>query len=187
MQRFWSLAHFKLFVKNFFQVFSNFFRSSFEAFFTWPKSHSNKLRSTWMCYARRQRSSWARIKLSKYLYQFVPWHVSIFLFRAMISSFLLCLSIYSSRINEIFHTRFTCFVLVSLVVRFSMTVRCSRRSLAATACILYHTPYLLVKHFFLLFLFFFVFRVFHINFATYFYQCIEKQHKSPWFIRLFSI
>ena len=34
----------------------------------WPKSPSSVLRSTWMCYARRQRSSWARIKLSKILY-----------------------------------------------------------------------------------------------------------------------
>ena len=31
----------------------------------WSEDRSPRLRSTWMCYARRQRSSWARIKLSK--------------------------------------------------------------------------------------------------------------------------
>ena len=44
-------------------------------------------RSTWMCYARRQRSSWARIKLSNKLYQFtLP---SVLIIRAIYSSFLL--------------------------------------------------------------------------------------------------
>ena len=31
----------------------------------WSEDRSPRHRSTWMCYARRQRSSWARIKLSK--------------------------------------------------------------------------------------------------------------------------
>ena len=34
----------------------------------WSEDRSPHHRSTWMCYARRQRSSWARIKLSKKLY-----------------------------------------------------------------------------------------------------------------------
>ena len=34
----------------------------------WSGGRSPRHRSTWMCYARRQRSSWARIKLSKKLY-----------------------------------------------------------------------------------------------------------------------
>ena len=42
------------------------------------KDRSPSFRSTWMCYARRQRSSWARIKLSVkivYLSTFVPKHL----------------------------------------------------------------------------------------------------------------
>ena len=34
----------------------------------WSEDRSPRHRSTWMCYARRQRSSWARIKLSDLLY-----------------------------------------------------------------------------------------------------------------------
>ena len=41
-------------------------------------------RSTWMCYARRQRSSWARIKLSNKLYQFTL--SSVLIIRAIYSS-----------------------------------------------------------------------------------------------------
>ena len=76
-----------------------------------------------MCYARRQRSSWARIKLSKILY----YHISlteyvITFFRAFFLSFVyFCLS------SILFFDEISFFALrnalyFSLVVQFSMTV-----------------------------------------------------------------
>ena len=72
-----------------------------------------------MCYARRQRSSWARIKLSKKLY---PKYPSGYLKSSRaISSFTFCLS---SILNKLWRDQYcTCNALYfSLVVQFSMTI-----------------------------------------------------------------
>ena len=80
-----------------------------------------------MCYARRQRSSWARIKLSKSLYQNTDLSViQSFCFRVLLlASFTFCWVVFSSvRISEI---RFKLFALYfSLVVQFSKIISVSR-------------------------------------------------------------
>ena len=80
-----------------------------------------------MCYARRQRSSWARIKLSKSLYQNTDLSVIQSLcFRVLLlASFTFCWVVFSSvRISEI---RFKLFALYfSLVVQFSKIISVSR-------------------------------------------------------------
>ena len=74
-----------------------------------------------MCYARRQRSSWARIKLSKILYLFTLRCLN--LFSSFCSSFYFCLSsILFNRIDRDFSSHYFFFALyLSLVVQFSMT------------------------------------------------------------------
>ena len=44
----------------------------------WSEDRSPHHRSTWMCYARRQRSSWARIKLSKICIISLSWALQSF-------------------------------------------------------------------------------------------------------------
>ena len=76
-------------------------------------------RSTWMCYARRQRSSWARIKLSNKLYQFTL--SSVLIIRAIYSSLFYFLELCSLWFFDrfFFRTCFFCFVLSSSVVQLS--------------------------------------------------------------------
>ena len=78
----------------------------------WPKSPSTMLRSTWMCYARRQRSSWARIKLSNVCY-LNPLSRNSNLIRAWLL-FTFCLSsIFSQNCRVPFNTyMFPCSMLV---------------------------------------------------------------------------
>ena len=65
-----------------------------------------------MCYARRQRSSWARIKLSKNLYHIAFRLYNLLSSYSFLASFTL-LSIYNS-FDEILHLHFfICFVLLS--------------------------------------------------------------------------
>ena len=67
-----------------------------------------------MCYARRQRSSWARIKLSKSLYQNILPDDSICFRVLLLASFTFCLSsILIQRIFEIRSHILICFVLLS--------------------------------------------------------------------------
>ena len=87
----------------------------------WSEDRSPRHRSTWMCYARRQRSSWARIKLSKKLYnnRFYPdvinsseWFCMLnYLKELSFSSKLIC------KFKRIFGVFFRTFV----VVQFSMS------------------------------------------------------------------
>ena len=71
-----------------------------------------------MCYARRQRSSWARIKLSKILYHFTFRCNN--LFSSFCSSFTFCLSSISSQFELFEYTSHfcVCFVLISLLFNF---------------------------------------------------------------------
>ena len=105
-----------------------------------------------MCYARRQRSSWARIKLSKNFY--LIWQLSLsvkIFFRAiLILSFFYLLSIYNSLTR--FALRFFA-LYFSLVVQFSMTVCC----LSRTAWLLYHILFRLSSTFLNFFQLFFKF------------------------------
>ena len=65
-----------------------------------------------MCYARRQRSSWARIKLSKILYLFTLRCLN--LFSSFCSSFTFVWVVFSFRIDRDFSSHFfVCFVLIS--------------------------------------------------------------------------
>ena len=72
-----------------------------------------------MCYARRQRSSWARIKLSKSLYQNnqgLPRSVQSSCFRVLLlASFTFCLSsiLIQRIVRDPFRTYLICFVLLS--------------------------------------------------------------------------
>ena len=106
-----------------------------------PKSRH---RSTWMCYARRQRSSWARIKLSNKLYilrfrgQILVW--------AIYSSFLYFFRVVFSLVLTDFciRTCIFCFVLLSSVVQLSSFNRsCFRVSLSIISPL-----FILVKYFF---------------------------------------
>ena len=87
----------------------------------WSEDRSPRHRSTCMCYARRQRSSWARIKLSKICI--------ISLFRALQSFPSFCSSFYFllefiSLLNCRDSTShfFLCFVLISLLFNFQWPV-----------------------------------------------------------------
>ena len=68
-----------------------------------------------MCYARRQRSSWARIKLSKSLYQNILSDDSICFRVLLLASFTFCLSsiLIQRIVRDPFRTYFICFVLLS--------------------------------------------------------------------------
>ena len=121
-----------------------------------------------MCYARRQRSSWARIKLSKNLY-----HISASLSYNLSSYFILAsftlLSIYNS-----FDEICTCFfaLYLSLVVQFSMTV-CR---LLRDDFVIISQPFLIVNTFFESFLSFF-------NFFLFDFRAL---HASAWLFYHFS-
>ena len=102
----------------------------------WSESRSSLLRSTWMCYARRQRSSWARIKLLK---KVCPKRTPQSPF---ICSLLLCLSCTTCVLIFFELTRFFTNSFLALylfiVVQFSRTDSSLSRNLSLTACILYH-------------------------------------------------
>ena len=74
-----------------------------------------------MCYARRQRSSWARIKLSKILYRLRLSAVTTFSSYSFLASFTL-LSIYNSFWRDLYFALALYALYFSLVVQFSMTV-----------------------------------------------------------------
>ena len=80
-----------------------------------------------MCYARRQRSSWARIKLSKILYHFTFRCNN--LFSSFCSSFTFCLSSISSQFELFEYTSHfcVCFVLLSLLFNFQWPFSSSAR------------------------------------------------------------
>ena len=80
-----------------------------------------------MCYARRQRSSWARIKLSKILYHFTFRCNN--LFSSFCSSFTFCLSSISQFELFEFTSHFcVCFVLLSSLFNFQWPFRLRSRS-----------------------------------------------------------
>ena len=85
----------------------------------WSEDRSPRHRSTWMCYARRQRSSWARIKLSKILYHFTLRCNN--LSSSFCSSFYFVWVFYSWIVRVLLRT-FVFALYLSLVVQFSMTV-----------------------------------------------------------------
>ena len=91
-----------------------------------PVRHSALLpRSTWMCYARRQRSSWARIKLSSKLYYIRPFSrlKSVRAWFALLLVLSMCLEFLQDMLSKNFRDFRTCFfllVLSSPVVQLSM-------------------------------------------------------------------
>ena len=98
-------------------------------------------RSTWMCYARRQRSSWARIKLSNKLYQFtLP---SVLIIRAIYLSFFYFLELCSL---WFFFDRFF-FALAFFALYFLLLLFNCQVSILLTkfswACPLYHFSFIL--------------------------------------------
>ena len=86
----------------------------------WSEDRSPRHRSTWMCYARRQRSSWARIKLSKTC--IISPFRALQSFSSFCSSFyfyLSCITLLNCR-DSTSHFLFALY-LISFVVQFSMT------------------------------------------------------------------
>ena len=111
-----------------------------------PKSQSEDSRSTWMCYARRQRLSWARIKLSKKLFHwylvpviyFLELNLLLFYFFPWVFIIRNSNNVYSLlgivRVNSLYcHVFWHDFS--SFVVQFS---RSNRFPLSRTALLLYH-------------------------------------------------
>ena len=87
----------------------------------WSEDRSPLHRSTWMCYARRQRSSWARIKLSKICIISLIRVLQSYL-RAFVALLLLFLSCIFNSLNCRDSTSHFCLLCTYLiVVQFSMT------------------------------------------------------------------
>ena len=138
----------------------------------WSEDRSPRHRSTWMCYARRQRSSWARIKLSEKLYlnQFSRTEVKSLYIRVFLDSCpkLPLEFVYILKFKRIFGVSMYDIRLAPLsygtfvdVVQFSMSDRCSFPSVccfrSVTALLLYHIAFRLSRgfsNFFWSFLFF---------------------------------
>ena len=101
----------------------------------WSESRRTRHRSTWMCYARRQRLSWARIKLSKYC---ISTDLSAntylkFVLKISLSLFLItcCSSILLFRNQRDLLSIFSAFaVQISKVVSSSFSLFCFQGSLA---------------------------------------------------------
>ena len=137
-----------------------------------PSKLFHKVRSTWMCYARRQRLSWARIKLSKKnissrnlpsrLFSLDVWAFALLLFPWVVVSLLFF------GINELF----LCFS--SFVVQFSKSVRLP---LSRSALLEYHKPFHLSSIFFIFFVFFllfdFLYRILATSCTTFDAQSIQ--------------
>ena len=90
----------------------------------WSEDRSPLHRSTWMCYARRQRSSWARIKLSKICIISLaePLLQALQSFSSFCSSFYFLLEfIFSFELSRFYFALFSLLCTYLFVVQFSMT------------------------------------------------------------------
>ena len=99
-----------------------------------------------MCYARRQRSSWARIKLSKILYRLRLSAVTTFSSYSFLASFTL-LSIYNSFWRDLVFRTSQCFVQSLLLFNFQWPFAVPLSSRADSLTIIPHLKDF-VKHFF---------------------------------------
>ena len=99
-----------------------------------------------MCYARRQRSSWARIKLSKILYRLRLSAVTTFSSYSFLASFTL-LSIYNSSWRDLVFRTSQCFVQSLLLFNFQWPFAVPLPSRADSLTIIPHLKDF-VKHFF---------------------------------------
>ena len=110
-----------------------------------PKISFKVLRSTWMCYARRQRSSWARIKLSNYCIYPLPLDRSTYQSRSALLLFKSFIKIINSK------EFFGAFSLSVLLFNFQGAFLASVKASLDVSLFIISQHFTIVKHFFWLF------------------------------------